>query len=358
MSNVGALSVIIEANIVRLQKDVDAARKSMARLDKNTKRIKTSMDRFESVIKRIGIAAAAFIILRKAFRALTDTIKESVRAANELNVGMANVATLIPNSTGRVLELRKGIQDLSITVGKATTDLTGGLFQVISAFGDSADSMQKLNIVARASTAGLSTTTEALELVSAVTKGYGDTSAVALQKAADLAFMTNKLGQTTFPELAQSIGVVVPLAAQMGVKVEELFASYATLTGVTGDANKVSTQLAAIMRAGIKPTVDMEKAVATLNEQYKEYDLKSVSAIFKTFGLIDGMKELLSTTDGSEKQIGKLFSRVEGLTALFAITGPQSEKFARSLKGMAEASGLPKRRSESRPKVSLVLTLN
>ena len=51
---------------------------------------------------------------------------------------------------------------------------------------------------------------------------------------------------TTFPELAASIGRVVPVAAKMNVAQEELFAGFATLTGVTGSAAEVSTQLAGI----------------------------------------------------------------------------------------------------------------
>ena len=38
--------------------------------------------------------------------------------------------------------------------------------------------------------------------------GYGDTSAAAVAKASDLALLTVRLGQTTFPELAASIGRV------------------------------------------------------------------------------------------------------------------------------------------------------
>ena len=60
-------------------------------------------------------------------------------------------------------------------------------------------------------------------LLSAVTKGYGDTSAEAVQKAADLSFATVRLGQTTFPELAAAMGKVIPLASTLGVEQEQLF---------------------------------------------------------------------------------------------------------------------------------------
>ena len=254
------------------------------------------------------------------------------KVSNDFNKAMANVATLIPGNIARVEELKKSVQSLAVEVGKSTADLSEGLFQVVSAFGDTADTVEKLRITAKAATAGMASTTEALNLLSAVTKGYGDTTSVATQKAADLAFMTNKLGQTTFPELAASIGRVVPLAAQLGIKQEELFAGFATLTGVTGNAAEVSTQLAAIMRAAIKPTEGMKDAV-------EELGFSSASAVFKQLGMVKGMEALIGTTDGSEVAIGKLFSRVEGLTALFALTGAQADTFSSKLGEMQNATG-------------------
>ncbi|RIK41600.1 MAG: phage tail tape measure protein [Chloroflexi bacterium] len=190
----------------------------------------------------------------------------AVKAATDLNASMANVASL-GVATERVNELKTAVQDMAIEVGKSTGDLSDGLYQVVSAFGDSADTVQILEINAKAAAAGIATTTDAINLTSAVTKGYGDTSAEAVQKASDLAFVTVKLGQTTFPELAASMGKVVPIAASLGISQEELFASMATLTGVTGGAAEVSTQLRATYQALLKPTTEMAGAIADVAYQ-------------------------------------------------------------------------------------------
>ena len=81
-----------------------------------------------------------------------------------------------------------------------------------------------------------------------------------MQKASDLAFLTVKLGQTSFPELASSMGQVVPLAATMKVSQEELFGAMATLTGVTGGTAEVTTQLRATMQEFLSPSSQMGKA--------------------------------------------------------------------------------------------------
>ena len=132
---------------------------------------------------------------------------------------MSNVGTLLEGDVqGRLAELSKSIISISNATGAGTGDLTDGLYQVISAFGDTADSAKILETATKAATAGGATTTDAINLLSAVTKGYGDTSAEAQQKVADWAFQTVKLGQTSFPELAASMGKVIPLASTLAVK--------------------------------------------------------------------------------------------------------------------------------------------
>ena len=190
---------------------------------------------------------------------------KAVEAASEYETQMQNVATLLDGTSeeikARTAELGKDIIDVSNATGASTADLTDGMYQVISAFGDTEDAVKILETASKAAVAGNATTTDSINLLSAVTKGYGDTSAEAQQKAADLAFQTVKLGQTSFPELAASMGKVIPLAATMGVKQEELFGAMATLTGVTGGTAEVTTQLRGAVQGFLQPTKEMAAAM-------------------------------------------------------------------------------------------------
>ena len=80
---------------------------------------------------------------------------------------------------------------MSNNTGVATDELTDGLYQIISAVGDSEDAVSQMELAAKAAAAGGAETTDAINLLTAVTKGYGDTSGEAFQKASDLSFMTH-----------------------------------------------------------------------------------------------------------------------------------------------------------------------
>ena len=135
----------------------------------------------------------------------------ALKSSMKLSEGMGNIATLLDEPAGRIDVLKSGVQGLAVEFGKSTEDIAEGTYQVISAFQDSAETLDLVKINAMAAAAGMATTKDAIALTSAVTKGYGDVSADAVKKASGLAFQTVKLGQTTFPELAASIGRTVPL---------------------------------------------------------------------------------------------------------------------------------------------------
>lgn len=258
--------------------------------------------------------------------------KASMDASRTFGQAMANIATLIPGNTARVEELTTAVKDMGPRTGKSLEDLSDGLYNVISAFGDSADSTAILELNAKAATAGLATTTDAINLTSAVTKGYGDTSAEAVEKAADLALLTVRMGQTTFPELAASIGKVIPVAQNLGVTQEETFAIMATFTGVTGGAAEVSTQLRGAMQGLMAPTKDAAKAIA-------DAGYESGAALVEAEGL-DGALGLLSkAAKDSGKPLANYIGSIEGQTIALGLAGAQSGDYKAKLGELQGAQG-------------------
>ena len=316
----------VGAIVSKLKLDKEGWDASVKAVQEDQKKMTAFAKKHGDAMKKAGKAMTI------AGAAIVGSFGLMVKSAVSFNKEMANVATLIPGQTERIKELKKNVQDLAIKYGKSTTDISGGLYQVVSAFGDASDTARKLEINVRAAAAGMATTTDAINLTSAVTKGYGDVTADAVQETADMAFVTVKLGQTTFPELAAAIGRVVPNAAKLKVSQEELFAVMSTLTGVTGNANEVSTQFAGILRGMMKPTETMAKTIEQLG-------FNSAETMIAELGLVGSLRKLMATTDGTAKGAAKLYMRTEALTAIFALTGKQADTFDGKLEAMRDTSG-------------------
>lgn len=260
----------------------------------------------------------------------------ATKVAADFQSQMSNVQTLLTGTqdeiAAKVSKYGDIVKEVSRTTGLETSNLTDGLYQVVSAFGDVDDAAKIMEIAAKSAKAGNAETSDAVNLLSAVTKGYGDISAEANQKAADLAFTTVRLGQTSFPELASSMGKVIPLCATMKVKEEELFGAMATLTGVTGGTAEVSTQLKATIQGFMQPTTAMTSALKKMGYENGQVAIESLGLQ----GTLDALKE---SVNGDELAFAGMFSSVEAKTAVLALAGAQSEDFTNKTKEMYSATG-------------------
>lgn len=321
-------------NTDNLGQDTEELRKQYERLEQTQKKVQEISEKQAANKQAISQTKAQLGGLIGAVTAAGAAFYAGpVKNAMEWQQQMQNVATLLDGDVKvRVAQLNKEVMNLSNSTGIGTQDLTDGLYQVVSAFGDSADASKQLEIAAKAAKAGGATTTDAINLLSAVTKGYGYTSAEAQQKAADLAFETVKLGQTSFPELASSMGQVIPLASTLGAKQEDLFGAMATLTGVTGSTSEVTTQLKATMQAFLSPSTAMQKSLEKLG-------YASGKEMLESEGLQGALEKLKGSVNDDELAFANLFSSVEAKNAVLALAGTQADNFTEKTRQMYEATG-------------------
>ena len=300
-----------------------AVEESTKQLDDFKKKTKDANELFGQVSKQAAVASTAIAALGIA----------AAKMAVDFNEGFGKVQTLIPGAKERVKEFQDEILNLSPAVGKTTKDLTDGLYEVISAFGDSADSAKNLELAAKGATAGGATTKDSIALLSAVTKGYGDTSNIAQKKVSDLAFTTVKLGQTSFPELAASIQRVTSQSNTLKISQEELFSVFSSGTGVIGGAAEVSTKFSALL-------TEMQKPGDRLAKTFKALGVESGTELIENFGGLQGaLQALKSEAEKTGEPISNLFGSAEaGKLALYA-SGEGAAKFTSDLQAMNQAAG-------------------
>ena len=293
------------------------------KLEDFKKATKDASELFTSLSKQAAIATTA----------IAATGIAAAKLAIDFNAGFGMVQTLIPGATERIKELQNNILDLAPAVGKTTKDLTEGLYEIISAFGDSADSAKNLELAAKGATAGGATTKDSIRLLSAVTKAYGNTSNDAQKKVSDLAFTTVKLGQTSFPELAASIQRVTSQSNTLGVSQEELFAVFSSGTGVIGGAAEVSTKFSAVL-------TELQKPGERLTATFKTLGVASGTELIEKFGGLHGaLIALKEQADRTGEPVSNLFGSAEaGKLALYA-AGAGAEKFTSDLHAMKDAAG-------------------
>lgn len=308
-------------------KQDSSLKKACADADKNLSKLSKSAKAVGKVVAGASIAVATTVETAGV---------AAVKSGIDYQKQLANVSTLLTGTeaeiSARTAEIGKDILKVSNDTGVETANLTDGMYQVISAFGDSKDAMSILETSAKAAAAGNATTTDSVNLLSAVMKGYKDVSAESAQKVADLSFATVRLGQTSFSELASSIGKVVPLSSALNVQQEELYGVFATLTGVTGSTAEVATQYKAVLSGLMTPSKDMTASL-------KKLGFSTADAAIKSLGFQGTLEALKGTVHGDEQAMAKLFSSTEAQTAVLAMCGAQSENLTNKTAEMYTATG-------------------
>lgn len=227
------------------------------------------------------------------------------KQAADVEKAMAQTRTLLTGTAdktqARTAELTQDVMNISRVTGRVSTEIAAGSYQVISAFQDTADTASILETATKAAIAGQAETVDTVNALAAVTKAYGDTSARAVTHVSDLSFETIRLGQTTMPELANGIQKASGSAATLHVSQEELYAGFATLTGVIGNTDTVGTALNTLYTKMLKPSKALSKAVESLG-------YKSAYAMVQQEGLGGTIKKLGQYAGGDATKFAALFS--------------------------------------------------
>ena len=271
-----------------------------------TAAIKTAKNQTSGLARSVSTfaktSAAALVGVTAAVVGVAATCGKQ---AADVEKAMAQTRTLLTGTAdetqARTAELTQDVMNISRITGRASTEIAAGSYQVISAFQDTADTASILKTATKAAIAGQAETVDTVNALAAVTKAYGDTSARAVTHVSDLSFETIRLGQTTMPELANGIQKASGSAAALHVSQEELYAGFATLTGVIGNTDTVGTALNTLYTKMLKPSTALSKAVESLG-------YKSAYAMVQQEGLGGTIKKLGQYAGGDATKFAALFS--------------------------------------------------
>src|SRR5690606_11670089 len=126
-------------------------------------------------------------------------------------------------------QMEGDIISFSTEVGRTTDETIPALYQAISAGVPSENVFDFMKVASDAALGGVTDLETAVDGITSVVNAYGD-EVVNAQQASDVMFTAVKLGKTNFEQLSASLFNVIPTAASLGVKFEDVAASLAALT--------------------------------------------------------------------------------------------------------------------------------
>ena len=271
---------------------------------------------------------------------LSSVLNDITAESRSFGGAMAAANTMAGKSGEDFVKLKDQVAELSHEVPIARDKLANGLYQVISNGVPENNWITFLNKSARASVAGIADLEETVKVTSTIIKNYGlDWEAAG--SIQDKIQLTAKNGVTSFEQLAQALPRVTSQAAILGVSVDELMATFSTLTGVSGNTAEVSTQLAAIFTALIKPSSEAAEMAQQMGIQFDAAAIKAAGGMEQFLQQLGKSVQEYSKSSGVLEQevYGKLFGSAESLRALTPLMGNLSDKFSENVSDMKDSAG-------------------
>ena len=251
---------------------------------------------------------------------------------NDFAGGIAKISTLVDTTVVSMQKISNEIRAVSDETGTGVADLSESVYQAISAGVDTAHAVSFVKDMTIAAKAGFTDTTTAVNGVTTVLNAYGK-SAEEASAITDQMLLTQNFGKTSFGEMAQSMGNVIPIAAQLNVSTQELFGSIAVLTKNGIRTSEAITCLKAAYSNILKPSSDAAKLAQSLGIEFNAAHLKSV-------GWVKFLEEVKRATGGDAEQMAQLFGSVEALNIVLVLTGKGAGDFDKVMGQMAKSTGM------------------
>ena len=301
---------------------------------------KTEAEKLDKVLVNFNQHVEKFQSINNAISQIAGTLSTVTEESRSFSAAMNAANTMAGKSGGDFAKLKGEVAELSKTLPVAREELANGLYQVISNGVPEDNWIAYLQKSAKASVGGIADLGETVKVTSTIIKNYG----LSWDKAGDVQDkiqLTAKKGVTSFEQLAQALPRVTSNAATLGVSIDELMATFATLTGVSGNTAEVSTQLAAIFTALVKPSSEATKMAQQMGIEFDAAAIKAAGGMRNFLTDLDkNVKAYASKSGMLEQEIyGKLFGSAESLRALGPLTGQLAAKFNENVEAMKGSAG-------------------
>lgn len=321
-------------NVIKdLTVDVDELKKAIDETEDSSKKFAASLINFNQQNEAIKNVSGAM-------QQLSETLGKLTEDSRSFGGAMAAANTMAGKSGEDFANLKDQVAELSKTIPIARDELANGLYQVISNGVPEDNWIEYLQQSAKASVGGIADLGETVKVTSTIIKNYGLqwSDAGSIQ---DKIQLTAKNGVTSFEQLAQALPRVTSQASTLGVSIDELMATFSTLTGVSGNTAEVSTQLAAIFTALIKPSSEAAEMAQQMGIQFDAASIKAAGGMEQFLQSLDkSVKQYAASSGMLEQEIyGKLFGSAESLRALTPLTNQLADKFRENVSDMKNSAG-------------------
>lgn len=279
-----------------------------------------------------GAILGATMLLGMAGAAVKVGI-DLVKMGADGEAALNHVAALTGASADQMTYYKSQIEALAPVAGKTISDLSNGLYDIVSAGYQGADAMNVLNYAAKAAAAGETDLHTVTVGVTSVMRSFG-LSADQASTATDVLIEGVRLGRAPFADFSRAIGLVGVVSSEAGIGIGDATAALSTLTLTYPSVRNAGQGLQALI-------LDLSANAGTLADRAHKMGLEFDENALKSIPTLSGkLAYLQKVTGGNEDEMKKLLANSAALKAELFLTGQGASILAQNEQAMAGAAGM------------------
>lgn len=334
----GSVTIEINGDYQEFLSDLDKAagkaasqaKKSFSGIQKNAQLTTKDYQKLNSVATTAlnGIVKALAAVATASAGALVAVSKIGI----EFESAFAQVETIMDTSQMSVEDMRSSIQNLSSEMGVSASELSGAVYNAISATGDTANAVSLVGDATRLATAGFTDAESALSVLTTTINAYGMSAADA-ESISDSLIQTQNLGVTTIDQLASAMGKAISTASAYNVNLGNLESAYVSLTKAGISTEESTTYISSMLN-------ELGDTGSEVGKILKKETGKSFGTLMKEGKSLGDVIEVLSDhVDGSAESLMNLWGSAEAGKAANAIVSQGLDTFNDNLEKLQNSAG-------------------
>jgi TP901 family phage tail tape measure protein len=224
-------------------------------------------------------------------------------------VGLAGVA---PETAEK---WRGAIKGMASETGVAADQLAEAMFYVASGGLRGAEALEVLEAAAKGSRAGMGAVAPIAQAATFAMNAYGKANLSASEAVGIMAAVVRE-GNVAPEMIAESFGRVLPLAAQMGIKFNELGGAVAAMTRKGLDANLAVTAIRAILSSMLVPSKQASEALRQAGSSFEQ-----IRAAIRDRGMIGALMEVKKAFEANQDAVALVFPEIRALAGVLNLVG-------------------------------------
>jgi TP901 family phage tail tape measure protein len=277
-----------------------------------TKTATASVNMMAQRVRTVGYLASAIVTAP-----LVMAGKSLIKMASDFEFTLKKMIGLAGVSKGSIEQISKDIKKIASDTGVNPQNVAEAYYYTASSgIKKAADVLKITEMSAKGAASGMGEVTDIAKLLTSAMNAYSE-KGLKVAAMMDILTATIRVGKAEPAEMVTALGTILPIAKELGLKMQDVGGALATMTLITNSTATSATYLRNVLMKLLDPTPQVRKAMADMQIPIEQIHI----LLRKPDGFIKTMELLGTTTEKYGVTMDALFPEMRSLLGALNFTG-------------------------------------